>query len=154
MYGKPILAIVLLVLGTVATADDQMVRKASANSVDVTLDRLEQIVKDKGFTVFVRIDHAAGAAKVGKSLRPTQLLIFGNPSVGTALMSSAQSAGLDLPIRVVAWEDEGGKVWLAYTAPAALAARHGIADRDEVVAKMTGALDNLTNAAAKSSKSN
>ena len=111
-------------------------------------DKLEAIVKEKGFTVFARIDHAAGAAKVGKSLRPTQLLIFGNPQVGTALISSNQSAGLDLPIRVVAWEDASGQVWLGYTAPAALAGRHGITDRDPVIEKMTGALGKLTDAAA------
>lgn len=160
MHSQPFLTAAGLVLGicaaatgvlatTDAAADDSVVRKASANSVQGTLDRLERIVEGKGFTVFARIDHAAGAAKVGKKLRPTQLLIFGNPNVGTALMSSAQSAGLDLPIRVVAWEDEDGDVWVAYTAPAALAARHGITDRDEVVTKMTGALANLTDAAAK-----
>ena len=96
-----------------------------------------------------RIDHAAGAQKVGKQLRPTQLLIFGNPKVGTELMSSQQSAGIDLPIRVAAWEDASGQVWIGYTAPAALASRHAIGDRDPVVAKMTGALGKLTDAASK-----
>ena len=126
-----------------------MVVKKSAHSVAATLDKLEGIVTSKGFTVFARIDHAAGAAKVGQSLRPTQLLIFGNPKVGTALMSSRQSAGLDLPIRVAAWEDASGQVWIGYTAPAALAERHGITDRDPVIEKMTGALGKLTGAAAK-----
>ena len=159
MHGKPFVATVLLAVGCAAgillcapatvRAEGGVVRKASANSVQTTLDRLERIVEDKGFTVFARIDHAAGAAKVGKKLRPTQLLIFGNPEVGTALMSSAQTAGLDLPIRVLAWEDESGEVWMAYTAPAALASRHGIEDRAEVIAKMTGALMKLTDAAAK-----
>jgi uncharacterized protein (DUF302 family) len=126
-----------------------MVVKRSSHSVAATLDKLESIVKDKGFTVFARIDHAAGANKVGQSLRPTELLIFGNPKVGTALMSSRQSAALDLPIRVAAWEDASGQVWIGYDAPASLAQRHGIVDRDPVIKKMTGALNGLTDAAAK-----
>lgn len=149
-----LIAVLLMLVALPAAADSMspdagLVTKKSAHPVGATLDRLEAIVREKGFTVFARIDHAAGAAKVGKELRPTQLLIFGNPKVGTALMSSSQSAGLDLPIRVAAWEDAQGQVWLGYTAPAALAARHGIRDRDPVVEKMTGALDKLTGAAAK-----
>ncbi|MEO0424572.1 MAG: DUF302 domain-containing protein [Pseudomonadota bacterium] len=143
-------ASVLLGAGQVSLAahDAALVTRESAHSVAETLDRLEAIVREKGFTVFARIDHAAGAAKVEKSLRPTQLLIFGNPKVGTALMSSAQSVGLDLPIRVVAYEDAHGTVHLAYTAPAALAARHHIGDRDEVVKRMSKALAGFTAAAA------
>jgi uncharacterized protein (DUF302 family) len=125
-----------------------LVVSKSANPVGATLDALERIVKEKGFTVFARIDHAAGARAAGQSLRPTELLIFGNPKVGTALMSSRQSAALDLPIRVAAWEDASGQVWIGYDAPARLAERHGIQDRDEVIEKMSGALANLTAAAA------
>ena len=131
-----------------SSEDAGMVLKRSIHSVSATLDKLESIVKKKGFTVFARIDHAAGAATVGKSLRPTQLLIFGNPKVGTALMSSRQSAALDLPIRVAAWEDANGQVWIGYGDPAGLAQRHGILDREPVIQKMTGALNNLTDAAA------
>lgn len=134
-------------IGDAITPSGMLVNK-SANPVGTTLDKLEAIVKDKGFTVFARIDHAAGALAAGQSLRPTQLLIFGNPKVGTALMSSRQSAGLDLPIRVAAWEDADGQVWIGYDAPAHLAERHGIQDRDEVIKTMTGALANLTSAAA------
>ena len=146
-------ALLLAAIALPATADSMsdpgLVLTKSANSVAVTLDKLESIVKEKGFTVFARIDHAAGAAKVGQTLRPTQLLIFGNPKVGTALMSSSQSAGLDLPIRVAAWEDVQGQVWIGYTAPAALAERHGINDRGPVIDKMTGALGKFVGAAAK-----
>ncbi|MEM9388031.1 MAG: DUF302 domain-containing protein [Pseudomonadota bacterium] len=131
-----------------AAHEDALVTRTSAHSVTQTLDRLEAIVREKGFTVFARIDHAAGAAKVERALRPTQLLIFGNPKVGTALMSSAQSVGLDLPIRVVAYEDLDGTVHLSYTAPAALAARHHIGDRDQIVKRMTKALEGFTTAAA------
>lgn len=112
------------------------------------MDNLEGIVKKKGFTVFARVDHAAGASKVGETLRPTQLLIFGNPKVGTALLTSNQSVGLDLPIKVLVWEDGEGTVWLAYNDPAYIAARHGIEDKDAVVSKMTGALKGITDAAA------
>ena len=106
-------------------------------------------MRDKGFGVVARVDHAAAASKVGEKLRPTQLLIFGNPKVGTALMQSRQSIGLDLPIRVAVWEDAEGQVWLAYNDPAALAARHEVLDRSAVIERMTGALDNFTNAAAR-----
>ncbi len=145
--------ILLCVLALPAAADKAndhgVVMKKSSHSVGATLDKLEGIVKEKGFTVFARIDHAAGASKVGEELRPTQVLLFGNPKIGTALMLSEQSAGLDLPIRVAAWQDGNGQVWIGYNAPQWLASRHGIENRAELVGKMTGALDNLTSAAAK-----
>lgn len=146
--------ILILALATPAAfadshADPGVVVKQSSHSVAATLDKLEGIVKKKGFTVFARIDHAAGASAVGQSLRPTQVLIFGNPKVGTRLMSASQSAGLDLPIRVAAWEDESGQVWLSYNDPAWLAGRHNIKGRDKVIGKMTGALGKLTDAASK-----
>lgn len=128
-------------------ADTGVVTKRSAHSVQATLDKLEAIVTEKGFTVFARIDHAAGAEKVSLSLRPTQTLIFGNPKVGTKLMESNQSASLDLPIKVAAWEDADGAVWVAYNDPAWMTGRHAIADRQAVVDKMTGALGKLTDAA-------
>ena len=144
--------ILLCVLALPAAADDALDRgvvvKKSTHSVAATLDKLEGIVKSKGFTVFARIDHAAGASKVDKQLRPTQVLLFGNPKIGTALMLSDQRAGLDLPIRVAAWQDEKGQVWIAYNAPQWLANRHGINNRAKVIGKMTGALDKLTSAAA------
>ena len=129
--------------------DHGLVVKKSSHSVAATLDKLEGIVKSKGFTVFARIDHAAGASKAGQTMRPTAVLLFGNPKIGTALMLSRQSAALDLPIRVAAWEDDSGQVWIAYNAPHWLATRHGITDRDAVIKKMTGALGKLTGAAAK-----
>lgn len=136
-----------LAFSTTTLAVDVIIKKTSPHSVQDTLDRLEGIVKGKGFNVFARVDHAAGAEKVGESLRPTQLLIFGNPKAGTPLMNSAQSAGLDLPMRVAAWEDEEGKVWLAYNDPQCLVDRHGITDKAPLVEKMTGALKAFTDAA-------
>ena len=121
-------------------ADTGMVKIKSNYPVAETLDRLERAVSSKGMTVFTRIDHAGGAAKVGKDLRPTELLIFGNPKVGTLLMQSNQEAALDLPLKALAWQDSQGVVWLAYNEPGYLASRHGISDRDAVIEKMRNAM--------------
>lgn len=137
-----------LALSTSASAAE-LIKKASPHSVKVTLDNLEAAVKKAGAKIFARIDHAAGAEKVGAKLRPTQMLMFGNPKLGTPAMQAAQSAGLDLPLRVVAYEDENGKVHIAYHAPAELSKTHGIPADAKVLAKMTGALNKLTNAAIK-----
>ncbi len=142
-----VVAIATFTIGT-ALADDQMVTKKSSHDVAVTMDRLEAVVKEKGLGVVARIDHAAAAGKAGLSLRPTQVLIFGNPKLGTPLMNSNQAIGIDLPLRVVAWEDDGGQTWIAYYPPQDLVARHGIGDQAEIVKKMTGALDTFTNHAA------
>lgn len=132
-----------------ARAGDELVVKPSNHSVAVTLDRLAKVLESKGITIFARVNHAAGAKKTGQDLKPTELLIFGNPKLGTPLMQAERKIGLDLPLKALAWEDASGKVWLAYTAPAALKARHGVSGRDAVFQKMTGALDKLTNAALK-----
>ena len=88
------------------------------------MSRLEAVVKTKGMSVLARIDHAAGAAKIGTSLRPTEVLIFGNPKGGTPLMQSAQTIGLDLPLRALVWQDASGQTFLSYNDPAWLAKRH------------------------------
>ncbi len=121
-----------------------MIVKSSMNSVTKTMDRLEEVLKSKGITIFLRLDHAAGAQKVGNQLRPTQLLIFGNPKLGSPLMMSKQSIGIDLPLKAVAWEDADGKVWLGYNTPDFLSKRHHINDRQKVVAKMTKVLDKFS----------
>jgi len=90
------------------------------------MNRLEETVKQRGLNVFARIDHAAGASKVGKSLRPTEVLIFGNPQGGTPFMECAQSVGIDLPLKALVWEDASSQVWLGYNDPAFLAQRHGV----------------------------
>jgi len=133
----------------VAEARETMIVKPSSHSVSATMDRLESVLRAKGITPVARVDHAAAGAKVQMKLRPTQVLIFGNPKLGTPLMQSNPRIGLDLPLKVLAWEDEKGKVWVGYTAPADLAKRHAISDRDEVIKKMTGVLDALTTQAAK-----
>jgi uncharacterized protein (DUF302 family) len=132
-----------------ARADKLIVVKPSPYSVSKTLDRLTAIMQKKGITIFARINHAAGAQAAGLKLKPTELLIFGNPKLGTPLMQAKREIGVDLPLKALAWEDDGGKVWLGYTAPDALKSRHGVSGRDEVFKKMTGALDKLTSAAVK-----
>ena len=125
-------------------AQAEMVRLSSPHSVDTTIDRLESAVEAAGAKVFARIDHAAGAKSVDAELRPTTLLIFGNPKLGTPALQGAQTMGLDLPLRALAYEDESGAVTLVYQDPADLAAEHGLPQDAPVVAKMTGALQKLT----------
>lgn len=122
---------------------DGLVAVKSAHDVKQTADRLESILKEKGMTVFTRIDHAQGAQKVGKDLRPTELVIFGNPKVGTPLMLCAQSVAIDLPQKALIWKDDTGQVWLAYNDPKYLKKRHGIEGCDEVIAKVEKALGNF-----------
>ena len=113
-----------------------------------TMNRLEAAVKAKGMTVFARIDHAAGATGAGLSLRPTEVLIFGNAKAGTPLMQSVQTIGLDLPLKALVWQDASGKTWLSYNDPAWLAQRHGLGDEMEATVKMiTAALNAVTKAA-------
>ena len=130
-----------------ALAKDQLVVKQSKYSVAETLDRLTKILKSKGITVFARVDHTAGAKKVGMTLRPTQLLIFGNPKMGTPLMLANQQIGLSLPMKALAYKDKAGKVWLAYRQPNDLQKAYGLAKQDKIFGKMKGALGMLTDKA-------
>lgn len=122
----------------------QVISKKSQHSVQATLDRLVAALGEKGIAVAVRIDHALAATKVGEDLRPTQLLIFGNPKLGTLLMQGNPCIGLDLPLRVLAWEDAQGQVWIGYTAPQEIAQRYAIGECDTVIEKMSALLDGLT----------
>ncbi|GAB5467866.1 MAG: DUF302 domain-containing protein [Rhodospirillales bacterium] len=140
------LVLVLTLASTTLHAAD-LVRKTSPHSVQVTVDRLASAVQGAGATVFARIDHAAGAQSVGSELRPTEVLIFGNPKLGTPAMQMAQSAGLDLPLRVVVFQEEDGTVVLAYHPASDLAADHGLPADAPVLGKMNGALSKLTDKA-------
>lgn len=121
----------------------------SARDTKATIDRLESEVKSKGLTVFARIDHAAGAKEVGLPLRPTELLIFGNARGGTPLMQAAQTIGIDLPLKALAWEDADGKTWLSYNEPSWIAERHGASGQAAEIAQRLGtALAALVKAAA------
>jgi len=106
-----------------------IIRKASPRSVRETLDRLEEILKTKGVQVFTRIDHSGEAAKVGLSMPPTQVLVFGNPRAGTPVMLAAPTSAIDLPLKALAWQDSAGKVWLGYTDPKYLAHRYGLTEK-------------------------
>ena len=120
------IAIVYLTLTTNAAAADGLVAVKSPYPAKETMNRFEDKAKQRGLIVFARIDHAAGAARVGKTLRSTEVLIFGSPQGGTPLMECAQSAGIDLPLKALVWEDAQGQVWLGYNDPAWVAGRHGV----------------------------
>ena len=129
-----------------AFAADGLVEVKSPYSVKETMSRLDQIVQERGLNIFARIDHAAGAANVGKSLRPTELLVFGNPQGGTPLMQCAQTTGIDLPLKALVWEDADQQVWLGYNDPAYIADRHGVTDCP-VVEKLRKAMAGIAEAA-------
>ncbi len=141
------LATLALTLSATQALAADLITKPSAHSVSVTIDRLVAAVEGAGAKVFARVDHEAGATKVDMALRPTQMLMFGNPKLGTPALLAGQTAGLDLPLRVVAYEDANGQVFVAYHAPSELSEDHGIPTDAPVLKKMTGALDKLTNKA-------
>ena len=138
----------MVLIPTMSVAGDQgMINKKSNFSVKVTIDRLENVLRKKGITIVTRWSHHAGAKKAGIALRPTELLIFGNPKMGSHFFTSNQTAGIDLPMKALAWKDKKGQVWLTYNDPTYIANRHGIDNRPAIVKKMTGALNKLTNVA-------
>ncbi len=128
-------------------AKEGMTVLPSAHDVAATMDKLEAIVKDKGMKVMARVDHAANAKGADMELRPTQLLIFGNPKVGTPLMLCSQSIAIDLPQKMLVWQAEDGEVFLAFNDPAYLKKRHSTEGCDEVLTKVSGALNNFAAAA-------
>jgi len=137
----------LFLFVSLAYADNGLISIKSPYDVKKTADRLENALSAKGMTVFIRINHAEGAQKVGKNLRPTELVIFGNPKVGTPLMQCGQSVAIDLPQKALIWEDKAGQVWLTYNDPKYLANRHGLAGCEEVIKKIEKALGNFAKAA-------
>lgn len=138
---------ILFAFAAVASAGEGLITVKSAHDVKTTADRLEKVLKDKGMTVFARIDHAAGAQKAGLELAPTELVVFGNPKVGTPLMHCGRSAAIDLPQKALIWEDAAGVVWLSYNDPRYLAERHGIEGCEKVLKKIEGALGMFAGAA-------
>lgn len=128
--------------------DDGLFALQSAHSVDETISRFEAALQAHGVTLFASIDHGAGAAAAGMTLRPTVLLIFGNPRAGTPLMQLNQTIGIDLPQKALVWQDADGKVWLSFNDPAWLATRHRIGDAGaETVAALENSLAVLARAA-------
>ncbi len=147
MLRPLILATAVSTFMTLPAYAADLISKVSPHSVAITMDRLSVAVEGAGATVFARVNHAAGAAKVDMELRPTELLIFGNPKLGTPAMLDGQTAGLDLPLRVLAYADGQGVVHVTYHDPAGLAETHGLPVDAKYLAMMSGALDKLTSKA-------
>lgn len=124
-------------LALAGAAQAELLRKESPRPVKATIDRLEAGLRERGFTIFARIDHSAGARSVNQELRPTELIIFGNPAGGTPMMLAEQTMGLSLPLRALAWQDASGKVWLGHDAIADVAALRGL-PREHPAVKRTG----------------
>ena len=120
-------------------AVDGLTTIRSADGPEETLRRLEAEIRSKGMTVFAHIDHAAGAAEVGLSLRPTDVLLFGNAKAGTPLMQSAQTIGIDLPLKVLVWQDAAGDTWLYYNDPQWIAKRHRLGEQDDATIRAISA---------------
>ena len=144
MTGAKVFTLIAVIClwGVEAMAADGLITLRSLYAPKDTMDRLETEVKAKGLTIFARIDHTAGATEAGLSLRPTELLIFGNAKGGTPLMQSIQTIGIDLPLKALVWQDAFGTTWLSYNDPNWLAKRHGLGHEvDAAVSAMATALD-------------
>jgi uncharacterized protein (DUF302 family) len=146
-----LLAISLIVVfATMSMAGNSgLVNVKSTHSVAATADRLERLLAEKGMQLFLRLNHAEGAGNVGITLRPTELLIFGNPKVGAPLMAKQQPVGIDLPQKMLVWQDESGQVWLTYNDPDYLADRHGLDKNLPPLLKVKQALSAFAQAAGK-----
>ena len=140
----------LLILFTVLPlmAAEGLINVQSDFNVKETTERLENILNEKGMTIFNQINHSDAAQKVGVELRETRLIIFGNPKVGSPLMQCQQSVAVDLPQKAIIWEDDKSKVWISYNDPRYLGKRHNIIGCDEVISKVEKALSGITKAAA------
>lgn len=125
-----------------------LVAAKSPHSAKDTMNKFEEVVKARGLNVFARIDHAAGAQRIGKSIRATEVLIFGNPQGGTPLMECAQSVGIDLPLKALVWEDASNQVWLAYNDPLWMGKRHNVA-ACPAIGNIGKALESMVEAALK-----
>jgi uncharacterized protein (DUF302 family) len=146
-YFGLILLASLISTPSVAQEANGLIKIKSVANVTETINKLETALLKKGMTIFKRVNHTAGAEKVDLQLRPTELLIFGNPKVGTPLMLCSQTVAIDLPQKALAYEDENGQVWLAYNDPAYLAKRHNIQDCDKPLQKVSNALANFAKVA-------
>ena len=146
---KAILAALLIVFIAIpVAAADGVINVPSAFNVAETADRMESILNEKGMTIFKRIKHSEGAGKVDIELRGTELIIFGNPKVGSPLMKCQQTVAIDLPQKALIWEDDKTKVWISYNDPRYLEKRHNISGCEEVITKIEKALAGITKAAS------
>ena len=138
---------IILLLSCQAKAQDDFLSVKSSYSVKVTVEKLSNVLSEKGMTIFSIIDHQKGAVGAGLELRPTTVVIFGNPKVGTKLMECDQKAGLDLPLKIVIWEDTGGGTWLGYTDPLSLKRKYDLKSCSEVILKVKNAMASFAKAA-------
>jgi uncharacterized protein (DUF302 family) len=132
------IALSMLAISVPANADDAMKTQASKHAFEGTQSRLETALKDKGLTVFAKIDHADGAQKAGLKMQPATVTIFGNPKGGTPFMVASPESAIDFPLKALVWEDASGKVFLSYNTVASVVARHNIKGQDELAKKLDG----------------
>ena len=135
-------------LPATAQTPGQLTTRESKFPVKETADRLAKALEEKGIKVAARIDHAAGAKAAGLEMLPTEVVMFGNPKLGTPLMLANPELAIELPMKMVVWQDKAGKVWLGYVAPDALKSRFAVKDKDDVFKTMAGALDAFSKAAS------
>ena len=142
-------ALLIVSIAIPAQAAEGVVNVQSTFTVKETADRLESILIKKGMTIFNRIKHSEGAGKVGIELRDTELIIFGNPKVGSPLMRCQQSIAIDLPQKVLIWEDDKAKVWISYNDPGYLLERHNITGCEEIISKIEKVLAGIAKSASR-----
>jgi LPXTG-motif cell wall-anchored protein len=147
LLAAPLLAAPLVAMPAAAQTDAGLISVESPYSVEETVSRLQNVLDENGLITVATLNHAANAESAGLELRPTQLIIFGNPNIGTPLMQSSQTIGIDLPQKFLVWENEAGQVQITYNDPQYLANRHGITDRDDIISQVSTALGNLSGAA-------
>ena len=141
MRTRALLVLVAALSANIDVAGSQgLGTQRSTHHVTQTTDRLESVLRAEGMKIFARIDHSAGAQSMGVALPPTNLLVFGNPKIGTQLLIGNRMVGIDLPLKALIWEDVDANVWLAYNDPAYIARRFDIENQQHVIAKMRGAL--------------
>ena len=140
--------LLVLITSTPLAAADGVISAKSAFNVEETANRIESILNEKGMTIFKRVNHSEGAANVGIDLRATELIIFGNPKVGSPLMQCQQTVAIDLPQKALIWEDSESQVWISYNDPRYLEKRHNISGCEEVLSKIEKALSGIISKAA------
>ncbi len=152
MFRTLVVAVTLIIVvaggATTRAQGTDLIVKASAAGFAMTVQRLQAEIEKRGATIVATVDHGAAAKKSGLELLPTTVIIFGNPAIGTPLMQDQQTAGIDLPLRVLVWQEESGNVRIGYWPPSRITVAHGIANLDEVTDKMTAALNAITDAVA------
>ena len=142
----PLIGIIFL-LSCQAQGQDDFLKIKSSYSVKETVEKLSNVLSEKGMIVFSAIDHQKGAVGAGLELRPTTVVIFGNPKVGTKLMQCDQKVGLDLPLKMIIWQDDGGDTWLGYTDPLSLKRKYNLESCSEAIIKVKNAMVNFAKAA-------